>query len=290
MRRPEADIAVTPSLVRQLLSRQHPDLADFAIETLDPGWDNAMFRLGDELAVRLPRRAMAAALVEHEQRWLPQLRPVLPIAVPVPLRIGRPDAGYPWTWSIVPWLEGETAAQCEPAAGQARAWAEFLMALHVAAPGDAPHNPVRGVPLAQRAEKFRECATALAARGEPIDPALRRIWDEALDAAPETKMTWIHGDLHPLNVLVRDGRISGVIDWGDVASGDRATDLASLWLLLPQVESRAEVMQLYTDAAPATWSRARGWALLLASIVLAAGDAQLRLPAQRTLARLREGP
>jgi aminoglycoside phosphotransferase (APT) family kinase protein len=290
MRRPEADLAITPSLVRELLSRQHPDLRELRVETLDPGWDNAMFRLGSELAVRLPRRAVAAALVEHEQRWLPLLRPQLPLAIPVPVRMGRPDAGYPWAWSIVPWLEGVTAAQCEPAADQAPAWANFLTALHVAAPADAPHNPVRGVPLARRAEKFDQCAVALTARGEPLDPVLRRIWQEALGAAPETAMTWIHGDLHPLNVLVREGRISGVIDWGDVASGDRATDLASVWLLLPKVESRVHVMQLYTEAAADTWRRARGWALLMAVIVLAADDAQLRLPAQRTLARLREGP
>jgi aminoglycoside phosphotransferase (APT) family kinase protein len=149
---PAAEVSVSPALVRRLLEAQQPDLAHLPVRLMAYGWDNFMYRLGDELAVRLPRRAAAAGLIVHEQRWLPVVAPRLPLPVPAPVRAGRPALGYPWPWSIVPLLPGQLAAR-EPPADPARAAASlgrFLGALHVPAPPDAPANPLRGIPLAPR--------------------------------------------------------------------------------------------------------------------------------------------
>ena len=149
---PAAEVGIDASLVRALLQAQHPDLADLPIVAAGSGWDNALYRLGDRVAVRLPRRAAAAALIEHEQRWLPELASRLPLAVPLPVRIGRAGSGYPWSWSVVPWLPGENAARArlDNLEQAARHLGECVGALHQPAPGDAPLNPVRGVPLAER--------------------------------------------------------------------------------------------------------------------------------------------
>jgi aminoglycoside phosphotransferase (APT) family kinase protein len=141
--KPPAEVTIDPSLVRALLQEQHTDLAQLALIDIGEGWDNKLFRLGDALAVRLPRRAASAALIEHEQRWLPRLSPRLPLPVPVPLRVGRPGSGFPWSWSVVPWLAGESALVAPPQdpAPIAATLAQFLRALHQPAPDDAPHNP-----------------------------------------------------------------------------------------------------------------------------------------------------
>jgi aminoglycoside phosphotransferase (APT) family kinase protein len=181
---------------RRLLAAQHPDLADLSIVSIASGWDNHLLRLGDKLALRFPRRKLAAQLILNEQRWLPQLKERLPLAVPAPVRIG-----------IAP--------------------------------------------------------------------------------------TWIHGDLHPRNVLTEKGRLTGIIDWGDLARGDRASDLAAVWMLLPQLESRKRAMAACRSVSDATWCRARGWALPFAVILLSSGlvdDVRMAAIAERTLSRLWEGP
>src|SRR5262245_2189646 len=150
---PAAEVSVSPELVRRLLAAQQPDLAHLPVQPMAHGWDNLMYRLGGELAVRLPRRAAAARLIMHEQRWLPAIAPRLPLPVPAPVRTGRPALGYPWPWSIVPFLPGQMAAREPPAdpAGAAASLGGFLAALHAPAPADAPVNPIRGIPLAGRA-------------------------------------------------------------------------------------------------------------------------------------------
>jgi len=151
------DIEVTAELARRLLHAQHPDLAELPLELVANGWDNAMLRLGPDLAVRLPRRAAAAELVRHEQRWLPELAPRLPVPVPVPIRVGMPQEEYRGHWSIVPWREGERVASRPLPDRRALAGplAAFHRALHVPAPPDAPLNAVRGVPLATRLPAVR---------------------------------------------------------------------------------------------------------------------------------------
>ena len=148
---PAAEVEVDAALAQALLSEQHPILAHLPCVPVDAGWDNAMVRLGDAFCLRLPRRAAAAALIEHEQAWLPRLADKLPVQVPVPLWTGEPGCGYPWRWSIVPWLAGEPADLQPPHASEAPKLGAFLKALHTLAPADAPLNPVRGVPLQKRA-------------------------------------------------------------------------------------------------------------------------------------------
>jgi aminoglycoside phosphotransferase (APT) family kinase protein len=141
---PAADMTIDATLVCALLSEQHRDLATMPVVAVDTGWDNCMFRLGSELAVRMPRREAAAQLAMHEQTWLPVLAPHLPLPIPTPVRAGRPGCGYPWHWSVVPWFEGVCADGVPLEAAQARLFASFLRALHRPAPETAPHNP-RGV-------------------------------------------------------------------------------------------------------------------------------------------------
>jgi aminoglycoside phosphotransferase (APT) family kinase protein len=264
---PAAEVAVSVELVRRLLDEQHPDLADLPVEVLANGWDNLVCRLGEEFLVRLPRRAMAAELVAHEQRWLPELAGRLPLPVPAPVRVGQPTAQYPWSWSVVPFLPGRTAARSEPDDpwSAAAALGGFLNALHTPAPSEAPVNPARGIPLAGRAEGVLEGLAH-------VDPAhratARRVWDAAA-ATPawDGPPVWLHGDLHPANILVDRGRISAVIDFGDVTSGDPATDLSVAWMLFT-AEQRAALRRAYGHADDATWERARGWALALSLVFL----------------------
>ncbi|MFF1833409.1 aminoglycoside phosphotransferase family protein [Streptomyces sp. NPDC058231] len=265
---PAAEVPVSPELVRQLLSDQHHDLAGLAIKVLANGWDNMVCRLGDDYLVRLPRRSLAAGLVVNEQRWLPGLAGHLPLPVPAPVRTGLPGRGYPWTWSVVPFLPGETAARTPPAdPGEAAlALGGFLRALHVPAPADAPVNHLRGIPLAGRA------AGVMAQLPHLDDPAARaaamRVWESAT-AAPEWNgpPVWLHGDLHPANILVDHGRVAAVIDFGDITAGDPATDLAVAWMALP-ASQREGFRRAYGRADYSTWTRARGWALALALVFL----------------------
>jgi len=287
---PAAEVDVSPDLVRQLLATQHPDLADLPITVLANGWDNVMCRVGSELLARMPRRAAAAELVRHEQRWLPVLAPRLPLPVPAPVRVGRPGLGYPWSWSIVPLIPGQVAAST-PAADPRQAATDlggFLAALHTPAASDAPTHTTRGIPLADRRKTL---AANLELLGETVDrPTVTRAWASALGAPRwDGPPIWLHGDLHPANILVHDGRISGVIDFGDITGGDPASDLCVAWMLLP-----ADCHDTFRDAYraadghgadDATWMRARGWALALSLVFLAhsADNPQLYGIGRRTL-------
>ncbi|MGO9934935.1 MAG: aminoglycoside phosphotransferase family protein [Steroidobacteraceae bacterium] len=267
---PKAEVAIDAALVKTLLQAQHPDLADRSIEPLASGWDNATFRLGEKLCVRLPRREASAALLINEQRWLPDLSGRLPLPIPSPLRFGRAGAIYPWSWSVLPWLPGSTADQSNLHADQGIVLARFLKALHVPAPPQAPHNPYRGVPLQQRAAAVEERMERLARTTQFVADRVRSIWKEGLAAPIDAPDTWIHGDLHARNVLVHDARLSAVIDWGDLCKGDCATDLAAIWMWLPTGESRAMAMNAY-GASTATWQRAKGWAVLFGMVLLETG-------------------
>jgi len=266
---PPAETEITVELVRSLLADQRPDLADREVVLAASGWDNLSFRLGTDLAARFPRRSLAAGLIVNEAHWLPILADRLPLPVPTPFFLGRPGRGYPWRWSIVPWLAGRPAAGVDTLdlAACASALGGFLRALHVAVPPHAPENPYRGGPLRQRRDATVERIDRLAAL---IDPdAAKRRWGQAC-AAPEHEgpPLWIHGDLHPNNLLVSEGRITAVIDFGDLTGGDPATDLAVAWMLFPS-ELRPLFVDAYGGADEATWERGAGWALSLATAYLA---------------------
>lgn len=268
---PSAEVEIDALLVSQLLAEQHSDLQHLEIQFVDAGWDNAMFRLGDRLAVRLPRRAIAATLLEKEQYWLPQLAKQLPIAVPVPHRIGLPNSRYPWHWSVTPWLPGQTADEIRLNVDHAQQFALFLKALHVVAPENAPKNPFRGVPLLQRVTMLNERIQRVEAQTRLITPTLRSLWQQAVDAPIDLEATWIHGDLHPRNILVNTGGMTGVIDWGDLAAGDSATDLAAFWYLFPEQQLRRLAIETYGAVSEATLARAKGWAILFGIVLLDSG-------------------
>lgn len=267
---PASELDVDSALVQTLLRTQHPDLADLPVTPLANGWDNFMFRLGAALIVRLPRRTASAALVASEQTWLPRLAPALSLPVPVPVRVGVPDGHFPWSWSIVPWFAGEPADTARLSCEQAQLFARFLRELHQHAPADAPSSAVRGVPLQQRATAIAERMERLRVVSPNITPRIDAAWQRALEAAAHDERRWLHGDLHALNVLVSEGRISAVIDWGDLTAGDEATDLASAWTLFADPEARRALLRGYAPSA-ACLARALGWGIGFGAMLLDAG-------------------
>lgn len=267
---PPAEIDITEGLVRSLLQAQHPDLAALPISIAGEGWDNVMARLGEDLVLRLPRRAIADQLLRNEQRWLPELAPRLPLPVPVPLRTGVPGEGYPFVWSVLRWIEGETADLAPPDASEAPVLAGFLKALHQPAREDAPANEVRGCPLANKQADTERRLDLLAADGHAVTPALRRVWEEGLEAPIDLPRLWVAGDIHARNVLVRNGKFAAFIDWGDICAGDPASDLASIWGLFESADARRAAIEAY-GMSDATLARARGWAVFYGVIQLETG-------------------
>jgi aminoglycoside phosphotransferase (APT) family kinase protein len=270
---PAAEVDVTPDLARRLLRAQHPDLADLSIRPFANGWDNVMLRLGAERLVRLPRRLAAAGLVEHEQRWLPTVAALVGriATVPVPERVGVPTDGYPWAWSVVPFVHGVPATEASLDATFGARLGEFVRLLHVPAPSNAPSNPVRGVPLPTRSEALGQ---RLRSGRIPHPAAVGAAWERALAAPAHTgPPVWIHGDLHPLNILVDGGRLAAVVDFGDVAAGDPATDLATAWLTFgPDALEARRAFRTTVDVDDAAWERGRGWAVCIAAALVAASD------------------
>ncbi len=268
---PAAEHRIDEALVHALLRDQHADLAQLPIQQVDAGWDNTMFRLGNQLAVRLPRRAAVASLITHEQTWLPQIASRLTLPAPVPVRTGRPALGYPWHWSILPWLPGVCADHSDLDSTEGSRFGLFLRSLHEPAPPDAPLNPLRGVPLTQRAAVLEPRIQRLRASTSVITPQILHLWQAALAAPIDVAPTWLHGDLHLRNILVENRRISGIIDWGDITSGDRATDLASIWMLFIEPEVREQAFAAYGQPSQATLLRAKGWAVLFGVFLLDTG-------------------
>ena len=283
---------IDAALVRGLLEAQHPDLADLSLEPLASGWDNQMFRLGEQLTVRLPRRKVAVQLIVNEQSWLPKLAPHLPLPIPAPVRLGFPAESYPWSWSILPWFEGGPVDLNPPDEDQGAILGAFLGALHqLPLPPDPPTNPARDLPLAERASVVAARIAKLRTLGDYITDEVTSAWDQALAAPMDVPATWLHGDLHARNALTHQGKFSAIIDWGDICGGDRATDLAGLWTLQPTATSRAAARAAYGDISEATWARAKGWAVSFAVTLIEAGlvnDPRMVVIGERTLARVSE--
>lgn len=287
---PPAELSVSPDLVRALLADQHPQYAHLPIRFSGEGWDNFLFRLGDDLAVRMPRRKIAVDLIEGEQLWLGRIAPSLPLPIPAPVAVGEPGHGFPWTWSIIPWIEGEPVDQAPLDAEQGPALAAFLRALHQPAPSDAPENPSRGVRLETRRERFGQCLDRLRVASDLITPAIDRAWRDALAAPVCETGVWLHGDMHAQNVLSKDGRLAGVFDWGDMCGGDPAVDLCSVWGLLPHASARAAALKAYAPD-DALLARAKGWAILFGATLFENGlvdDPRHDAIGQATLRRLAE--
>ncbi len=269
-----ADINVDEALVRSLLTEQQPQLSELPIRLLAVGWDNAMFRVESDPPViaRVPRRTSAAELVLTEQRWLPSLASRLSLRVPTPVWNGYPTRAFAWPWSLVPWIDGDTAdrAPLGHPAREADRLASFLVELHRSAPPEAPRNRFRGVPLAERAELFERHVANLPAE---LDPGPWRVrFAHLLGTPPRVgSQCWLHGDLHSANVLVSNGELVAVIDWGDVCVGDPATDLAIAWMLFDD-PVRSEFLAAVAASDPEDTGlvgRAEAWALIFAIVFLA---------------------
>jgi aminoglycoside phosphotransferase (APT) family kinase protein len=257
------ELEVDAALARRLVAAQFPRWAGLAVRRVEPsGTVNAIFRLGDELAIRLPRRAGPRAPGGKEVEWLPRLGPQLPLDVPAPVVQGHPGDGYPWFWEVHTWVEGAAVGvDGIDAIRAARDLAAFVGALQRIDPARAPRG--RGVPLAERDESFRHWLERYDG-----DRAVAADWERAL-AAPrwDGPPVWHHGDLDARNWLVRDGRIAGVIDWECMGVGDPACDVMVAWKLGSAAARDAFREALATDDA--TWDRARGWVVSQAVGVLA---------------------
>jgi aminoglycoside phosphotransferase (APT) family kinase protein len=261
------EVETDVSLVRRLLAEQFPHWADLPIERVrSAGTDNAIYRLGEDMAVRLPRIEWAVGQVDKDSRWLPLLAPLLPVAIHVPLAKGAPAAGYPWEWGVYSWLAGEnpTAERIASPDLLARDAARFVAALQRIDPAGGPPSR-RGAPLEIVDEETRAAIAAL--EGVIDTGAATDAWDTALRARDWSgSPVWVHGDLLPGNLLVHAGRLTGVIDWGVMGVGDPACDLIIAWSLL-SAEAR-NVFRSELDVDDATWARGRGWALSIALIAL----------------------
>ncbi len=291
----EGEIAIDSALVHRLLRSTFPDWADQKIQPVTPwGTDNAIFRLGERMVVRLPRVQWAAAQVEKEQRWLPCIGPLLPFPVPKPLGKGAPAEGYPWAWSVYTWLDGDAAVagMLTDPERLARDLGVFVSALHSVPYIDGPpagrHNFGRGAPLATRDRQTLESIDALA---DEIDSAAATdVWRSAVGvrewrAAP----VWIHGDLQAGNLLLADGGLAAVLDFGGLALGDPACDLMVAWSLLPR--SARLTYRAGLDLDNDAWLRGRGWALSVATIALAYyrdRNATIAQASRRTIAAVLE--
>ena len=265
-------IYIDEPLVRELLAAQFPDWADLGLSRVESaGTENAIYRLGDDMAIRLPYLSANTIQIDKDHHWLPLLGPQLPLPIPIQVAKGAPHERYPSQWSICSWLPGK-AAEFERLGDPSMAateLAKFIHALQNVEPAGGPepgdHNFFRGIPLADRDDWTR---TAIAESANLIDSrAVTAAWERDLSAPVWVEPpVWIHGDLSPDNLLALSGRLSGVIDWGGLAVGDPATDLLPAWNLF-RSKSRG-VFRDETQADDATWSRGRGLALSVALVAL----------------------
>jgi aminoglycoside phosphotransferase (APT) family kinase protein len=267
---PAAEIEIDATLIRSLLADQQPHLAQQTIQIMEAGWDNFMVRVGEHLAIRLPRRSAAEPLLKGEQKWLPFLAPKLPLAIPVPLYCGTPALDYPFAWSLLKWLPGQAADLAPPDSDQARVLVNFLTILHnIPIPDGAPENAVRDCALSVKDSDI--AVRILALSDEPlVSDAIKMAWQTAMAQPAALKTCWVAGDIHARNVLTLDGKICAFIDWGDMCIGDPASDLASIWALFAEPEARRNVIREY-GMSDSLVIRALGWAIFYGVLLAETG-------------------
>jgi aminoglycoside phosphotransferase (APT) family kinase protein len=262
--------AITADLVRELIGAQFPQWAGLPVTPVPhQGWDNRTFRLGDGLAVRLPSADGYVAAVAKEDRWLPVLAGHVPLPVPAPVGVGRPAPDYPFPWSVRQWLDGETLEHATDVdrIRLATDVGQFLTVLRQApahGPAGGRHSFFRGCHPSVYGDEVEQALDRL---GDAVDqPACRAIWARALTSAWPAAPVWFHGDVAAGNLLVRDGRLAAVIDFGTCGVGDPACDLVFAWTWCEGDERKA--FREAIGQNPDTWHRARGWALWKALISL----------------------
>jgi aminoglycoside phosphotransferase (APT) family kinase protein len=267
---------ITEGLIRDLLRDQHPDLAELPLREVDGGWGNQMWRLGDELAVRIQRMETVPDHQLKERRWLPLLSPRLPLPIPVPVRSGAPSRRFAKLWTVMTWVPGLPGDRGSITRDEhaADTLAAFLRALHVTAPADAPADTGRGAHPEDCTDSFDQFFGSVDAEaiGSAAAADVRAVWDDAV-AAPAWAgpPVWVHGDLHPANVVVADGTLAGVVDFGELFVGDPAVDLAAAWVLLP-AGAVARFFAAYARADEATVRRARGLAAFKSLFLMLMGQ------------------
>jgi len=267
------NIEISVSLVRQLVATQFPQWANFEIRPVEfDGHDNRTFHLGDEMSVRMPSHERYVGHVSSEQKWLPKLSQHLPLPIPEPVGVGKPGPDYPWPWTVNRWVQGDNASldNIYDLNEFAKDLAGFLNALQAVDAADAPKpgkdNFYRGGQLSMYDSEARECIEALS---NVIDTsAAKTVWDLALEATWKHAPVWIHGDIAVGNLLVRNGKLCAVIDFGQLAAGDPSCDTTIAWTLFS--DSSKEVFQAEFNVDDATWARGRGWALWKALLGLKA--------------------
>ncbi|NUR61960.1 MAG: aminoglycoside phosphotransferase family protein [Catenulispora sp.] len=270
-----SEINVTADLVRDLLREQHPDLAELPIREVAGGWGNQMWRLGDDLAIRMQRMDRSHDLQLKERRWLPLLASRVPIPIPTPVRSGAPSERFPKIWTVMTWVPGTPMDQAQISRGDHAAdlLAAFLKALHVAAPAEAPDGSGSGFGAhpKESTEGFEHFLRNVDL-GDFAEHDVQAVWDDAV-AAGEWRgpRVWVHGDLHPANVVVADGTIAGIVDFGAVFAGDPAWDLAAAWVLLP-AEGVSRFFDNYPPVDEATLRRARGLAAMKSLFLMLMGQ------------------
>ncbi len=264
--------SIDASLVRRLVRAQFPQWADLPVTPVEfGGWDNRTFRLGEDMTVRLPSDEGYTPQVDKEHRWLPILAPQLPLPIPVPLAKGVPAEGYPFDWSVYRWLDGENASieRIDDLSEFATTLADFLTALQRIDPTGGPppgqHSFFRGGPLSTYDAETRRAIDAL--RGQIATTIATAVWETALAATWHGPPVWFHGDVESANLLVKNGCLAAVIDFGCSGVGDPACDVTIAWTLLSGESREAFRTALSVDSA--TWARGRGWALWKAVITLA---------------------
>lgn len=257
------------SVVDELIRTQFPRWHGLPLTKLDHGGtDHAIYRLGDELAVRLPLIDWAKDQPALDFAVLPRLAPHLPVAVPEPLELGEPTENYPYQWSVVRWLEGDISTIDAVSPDTGARLAEVLQALHKIDTTGEPWTTYRGrhdISISDEGVRW-----SIARLGG--DPRLTALWEEAISAPRwDQPLRWVHADLHRGNLLFTGGELTGVIDWGCAAAGDPAGDLMTAWLFL-DARGRKLFRRELTEFDDAAWARARGWALEISVLALARPD------------------
>jgi aminoglycoside phosphotransferase (APT) family kinase protein len=255
---------IDAALVKRLVASQFPQWSGLPVTPVaTDGWDNRTYRLGDDMTVRLPTAQGYTPAIDKEDRWLPVLAPSLPVPIPVPLATGKPGEGYPFGWSVRGWLDGETASpdRIDDMASFAIAVAEFILAMEridaTGGPAAGSHSFYRGAPPAHYDDETRQCLSVLAGRLDTDRAA--EVWDAALGATWDGPPMWFHGDIASGNLLVRNGKLVAVLDFGTSGVGDPACDLVIAWTMFGGGSRDAFRRTVGHDGG--TWARARGWAL-----------------------------
>ncbi|MFF7260971.1 aminoglycoside phosphotransferase family protein [Streptomyces sp. NPDC008159] len=268
---PDGRAGIDAALVTRLIAGQFPQWADLPVVPVEvDGWDNRTYRLGDDMSVRLPTAAGYVPAVDKESAWLPRLAPALPVAIPAVLGKGVPGEGYPFPWSVRGWLDGETSApeRIDDMTQFAVALADFLLALQrcdaTGGPAAGQHSWYRGAPPAHYDEETRRCLAAL--EGRVDTERATEVWRAALAAEWHGSPVWFHGDIANGNLLVRDGKLAAVIDFGTSGVGDPACDLVIAWTMFSGDSREAFRRAVAQDEG--MWARARGWALWKSLLML----------------------